>query len=107
MAGEIKSYEELKVGLPQDNLTILGLARKLASQIQREKLSSAQRRALLKETVRYRPVSLRHAWALGNTKSKGVETRSFRLEMSNDLAATGVWISVRQGRTNLVELIRA
>ena len=93
VAGEIKSYDELKVGLPQDNLTILGLARKLASQIQRESLSRAQRRALLKETVRYRPVRLRHAWALGNTKSKGVETRSFRLEMSNDLAATGVWIS--------------
>jgi dienelactone hydrolase len=93
VAGEIKSYEELKVGLPQDNLTILGLARKIAAEIKREPASHSQRLAQLKETVRYRPVTLRHAWALANTKSKGVETRSFRLEMSNDLAATAVWVS--------------
>ncbi|PYV36376.1 MAG: hypothetical protein DMG06_30870, partial [Acidobacteria bacterium] len=30
---EVKSYDELVVGLPKDNLTILGLARKLGSQI--------------------------------------------------------------------------
>jgi hypothetical protein len=29
---EIKSYDELVVGLPKDNLTIAGLARKLALQ---------------------------------------------------------------------------
>ncbi|HEU0005109.1 MAG TPA: hypothetical protein VFS12_03865, partial [Terriglobia bacterium] len=33
---EIKSYDELVVGLPQNNLTTLGLARKLAGDIQRQ-----------------------------------------------------------------------
>src|SRR5437773_790861 len=35
---EIKSYDELLVGLPKENLTILGLARKLGSQITRQPL---------------------------------------------------------------------
>src|SRR5678809_906924 len=33
--GEIKSYDDLVVGLPKDNLTIVGLARKLAQGITR------------------------------------------------------------------------
>ena len=31
VAGEIRTVKDLEVGLPKDNLTILGLARKLAS----------------------------------------------------------------------------
>ena len=32
---DVKSYSDLAVGLPKDNLTILGLARKLADGITR------------------------------------------------------------------------
>jgi dienelactone hydrolase len=86
--GEIKSAEELAVSLPADNLTILGVARKLAARAGRE----AGDRARLKDTVRYREVSVEHAWALDNSKNKGLETRSYRLAFSNGLSASVVWL---------------
>jgi dienelactone hydrolase len=98
---EIKGYDELVIGLPKDNLTILGLARKLATEIKRGPIpsNSAARaewarleRAKLKTLVRYQPVSLKHPWAIANTKNRGVETRSYRFEMRNGLSATGVWV---------------
>ena len=98
---EIKSYDDLVVGLPKDNLTILGLARKLATEIKRLPVpsSSAARaewasleRVKVKTLVRYQPVSVKHPWAIANTKNRGVETRSYRFEMRNGLSATGVWV---------------
>ena len=60
---EIKSYEQLVVGLPKDNLTILGLARKLASSIARQPIPADQllgsepgqpTKGKTKQVVRYR-----------------------------------------------------
>lgn len=84
--GEIKTVEELSAGLPENNLTILGLARKLADSIQRQ----PQDRARLAEVVRYRAVPLQKAWALANSKNKGVESQSYRFDFENGLSATGV-----------------
>jgi dienelactone hydrolase len=98
---DIKSYKELAVGLPKDNLTILGLAKQLAAGIERPTVPSEanaksewvrSEREKLRELVRYQPTSLKHPWAAANTKDKGVETRSFRFELSNGLSATGVWV---------------
>ncbi len=98
---EIKSYEELAVGLPKDNLTILGLARKLAGEIRREPAPSngparaawaATEREKLKRVVRLASVIVQHPWGVSNTKNKGLETRSYRFELSNGLSATGVWL---------------
>jgi dienelactone hydrolase len=80
---EVKSPEDLTVGLPKDNLTILGLARKLAAR--------SRPGTDLARTVRYQPVAVAEAWALGNSKSKGLETRSWRFDFSNGLSATAVW----------------
>lgn len=89
---EIKSYDELVVGLPKDNLTIVGLARKLAQGITRPPAApSADARTKLKSLVRYKPVALEHAWALTNTKNKGLETRSYQFLFANGLSAAGVW----------------
>jgi dienelactone hydrolase len=98
---ELKSYDELLVGLPKDNLTILGLARKMAADVQREPIPSeaaarekwaASQREALRSVVRYNPSGLGHVWTLANTKSKGVETRSYLFVMSNGLSASGVWL---------------
>jgi len=98
---EIKSYDELKVGLPEDNLTILGLARKLGGEITRPPVPSdpsaqaawaASERQKLSALVRYRPVSLARLWTVANTKEKGVETKSYLFEMNNGLCADGVWL---------------
>jgi dienelactone hydrolase len=85
---EIKSIAELTVGLPKENLTILGLAKKLAGQIQRQRGD----RAKLAQIVRYQDVNIEHAWALANSKSKGLETRCYRFDFHNGLGATGVWL---------------
>ena len=98
---DLKSYEELVVGLPKDNLTIIGLAKQLALGIERPPIPSnanaksewvRSEREKLRELVRYRAASLKHPWAVANTKDKGVETRSYRFELNNGLSATGVWV---------------
>jgi len=94
---ELKSYSELVAGLPKENLTILSLARKIArehkSELARSNsgVASAEgERARLREVVRFKPVAVEHAWALTNTKNKGIETESYQFLFSNGLSATGV-----------------
>jgi len=89
---EIRSVEELAVGLPAGQLTILELARRLAGQMRREPLGGDAARAELGRTVRYRAATVTHAWALSNTKSKGLETRGYRFDFQNGLSATGLWL---------------
>jgi dienelactone hydrolase len=98
---EIKSYDELVVGLPKDNQTVLGLARKLAGEIARPPIPSdaaartawaRAQRGELRDVVRYKPVRLARAWTLANSKNHGVETRSYLFEMNNGLSAEGVWL---------------
>jgi dienelactone hydrolase len=89
---DVKTYDELAVGLPKDNLTILGLALKLAGEIPRDPMASpSDSRAKLQTLVRYKPVSVEHAWALNNTKNRGLETRSYQFLFANGLSAAGVW----------------
>lgn len=98
---EIKSYDELVVGLPEDNLTILGLAKKLAAQISRPPipLEGAERRhwanserEKLRRVVRLEPVKISSPWAVAITKNKGVESISHLFRMDNGLSADGVWV---------------
>jgi dienelactone hydrolase len=98
---ELKTYDELVVGLPKDNLTILGLARKLASDNQPPPVPSvtAERAAWAKserkelaEVVRYKTVKVNDAQAIAITKHLGVETKSFLFPMSNGLTINGVWL---------------
>jgi dienelactone hydrolase len=98
--GETKTYDELVVGLPKDNLTILTLAQKLGRGIVRPPLPTGadakgtwatSERAKLKSLVRYKPVSVERAWLIANTKNKGVETKSYLFTMNNGLSANAVW----------------
>ncbi len=106
---EIKTYEELAVGVPQDNLTILGLARKLAGNINREPVPTepaareawaASERAKLREVIRYKPVGVKQAWRLANSKNKGLETVSYRFDFDNGLSATGVWLKAIESQAD-------
>jgi hypothetical protein len=98
---EIKTYEELVVGLPKDNLTILDLARKIAGATRRTPIPSGSaarsawahsERQKLSSVVRYKPERLARIWTVANTKNKGLETLSYLFEMDNGLAASGVWV---------------
>ena len=101
VASEIRSYEELVVGLPEDNLTILGLAQKMGREITRQPLPSDlsaipawsnSERTMLKDVVRYEPVDIEHLWSVATSKSKDVQTTSYVFQMSNGLSASGVWL---------------
>jgi dienelactone hydrolase len=96
---QIRTYQQLVVGLPPDNQTILGLARQLAGRIKRDPIPpsgsrtewTSAERAKLKKVVRYEPVTMKHVWAVANTFNKGLASISYRFELSNGLSATGVW----------------
>lgn len=97
----VKTYDQLHIDLPADNLTTLGLARKLAAQITREaepkdaaqkRKWTADERTKLGHVLRYSPVSVKRAWPEFNTYHDQVESLSFRFELSNGLSATGVWM---------------
>ena len=103
-AEEVKSYDELLVGLPKDNQTILGLARQLSRAQTRAVLPQAAgerpafvaaQRDKLKQVVRYAPAGVGRAWTVANSKNKGVETLSHLFEMTGDqheLSIDGVWL---------------
>jgi dienelactone hydrolase len=98
---ESKTAEELTVGLPKQNLTILGVAKRLGSRIERapiptapedEKCWASNERTRLRDIVRYKPLWVKNVWRLWNTKAKGLETLSYRFDFSDGLSATGVWL---------------
>ena len=89
VAGEVRSYEELVVGLPKDNLTMLGLARKFAQENEATPRKPATRDRLT-EIVQYRPATLDRAWLVGITKNKGVESKAYAYRLKDGLSATGI-----------------
>ncbi|MGH7867456.1 MAG: hypothetical protein ACREP9_07440, partial [Candidatus Dormibacteraceae bacterium] len=101
IAPELKSYNDLLVDLPKDNLTVLGLAQKLGKEATHPPIPSetaartawaASQRSKLKQVIRYKPVHVDHAWGVATTKDKGVQSISYLLRMSNGLTASAVWM---------------
>jgi dienelactone hydrolase len=98
---ELRSYEELVTPLPEDNLTILGLARQLSHETTRSPIPTApserpvwatSERGKLREIVRYQPVELQDTWATAMTKSRGVQSISYLFQLNNGLSANGIWL---------------
>jgi dienelactone hydrolase len=98
---EIKSIDELRVGVSSDNLTVLGVARELASKIVRPPIPNAQleragsaseERGRLKSVIRYKPVEVEDAWRMWSIRGTGVESIFYRFDFDNQLSATGVWM---------------
>jgi dienelactone hydrolase len=98
---DIRSSQELAVGVPADNLTIAGLARKLASRVQRESMPTddAQRKSWiqteqnkLKSVIRYAPVTALRALRMDNSRGMGFQSLSYRFDYSNGLSAAGIWL---------------
>ena len=93
---EVRSYEDLVVGLPEQNLTLLGLARSFAKSIHHEipahpdNAWAQVQRDHLRDVVRYTPVTVSHAWVVNSTHEQKLETHSYRFQFSNGLSATGI-----------------
>lgn len=106
IGSDVKSFHELAVGVPKDNLTILGLARKIATGINRTPVPSdagardawaSAQRDRLRQVVRLRPVKFSSSWAVAISKNKGVESFSYLFRMDSGLSANGVWVKAIQG----------
>jgi hypothetical protein len=101
VAPEVRSYADLQVGLPKDNLTILSLAQKLGGEITRDPIPedasarvtwAAAKRAKLSGIVRYKPVAVKRAWTAAATERRDIAATSYTLEMTNGLSANGIWL---------------
>ena len=97
VAQEIKAYEDMVVGLPKDNLTIVGLAKVLADGAKRSAIASDPpgrdaERANIRRIVRYREAKIERIWTTGVTKHLGVESKSHLFSMSEGLSSSGVWL---------------
>jgi Acetyl xylan esterase (AXE1) len=101
VAAEVRSYANLEVGLPKDNLTILSLSQKMSREITRvpipsgasEKESWAKaKRVKLNEIIRYKPVEVKHAWTAAADEVRDVVSTSYALEMTNGMSASGMWL---------------
>jgi hypothetical protein len=92
---EVLPAEDLVVGLPEDNLTIVSLARKMAEQIRHSRIQPSEvdtKRESLRSITRYKAVDVVHAWPVSASHERGIESRGYRFEFSNGLSATGVLV---------------
>jgi hypothetical protein len=96
---EIRTPQELSIGVPADNLTFVTLARKLAQQIHHEpapadsevrQVWAKKEREKLESVVRYAPVSMVRALRVDNGRIFDFRTLSFRFDFSNELSANGI-----------------
>ena len=90
---EIRTSDDLTVGLPKDNLTILGLAQKLARsnhQAAGTATPATTKRERLRAIVRYHPTRVERAWVLNSLDTPRVEAHAYRFDFENGLSATGV-----------------
>ncbi|HUI41854.1 MAG TPA: hypothetical protein VL523_07785 [Terriglobia bacterium] len=101
MGGEIKNYGELAVGVPKNNLTVVGVARQFAAGFTRPPVpaEAAARaawatgeRETLRRVLRYQPAAVKQVWLAANARHSEVESVSYRFEMENGLSATAVWV---------------
>ncbi|WP_263357044.1 alpha/beta hydrolase family protein [Acidicapsa ligni] len=106
---EIRTPEELTSGIPANNLTITGLARKLAANITRPAIPSTgsdraswsiTQRQKLKDVIRFSPVAVENAWRITATKHMAMRTISYRFDLSNGLSATGIWLKANDAGDN-------
>ncbi len=96
---EIRTLQDLSIGVPADNLTFVTLARKLAQQIHHEpapadsktrQVWAKKERDKLESVVRYTPVSMVQALRVDNGRAFDFRTLSYRFDFSNQLSANGI-----------------
>jgi hypothetical protein len=96
----------LTVGVPRDNLTVLGVAKALAGRARRAPSADrALERARLIDVVRYHPSRVTRAWPLWSARADTADTLSYRLDLDSELGATAVWFKPRTARDAPVTLV--
>ncbi len=88
--GDIKSAEELRIGLPEGQMTLFEVGRRLARAIRRVERPAAQQRDVLRRVVRYTPVKIETAYVITNSNLHGLESAGWRFDFDNGLSASAV-----------------
>jgi len=92
---DIKPADQLKVGLPDGQLTLFEVGRRQAMRIRHDDVAPAgrgERRGVLRRVLRYRPVGVEAAYVMTNSNSRGLETVGWRFDFTNGLSASGVML---------------
>lgn len=96
---EIRTPQELAIGVPAGNLTFVTLARKLAQQIRHEpppadgaarQVWAKAEREKLESVLRYTPISIVHSLPVDNGRAFDFRTMTYRFDFSNELSANGI-----------------
>ena len=96
---EIRTYDELAIGFPPENLTLLSLAQKTTAGFHRSGIPPAgaaraewsnRERDELRNVVRYKAVPLGRAWQLDTGHHDGIDSISYLFEMKDGLSVSGV-----------------
>ena len=96
---EIRSYEDLSVGFPSDNLTMLSLAQKTASEFHRSPIPAAgtsrsewstRKRDELRTVLHYKSAQLARAWQLDTAHENGISSMAYMFQMQDGLSLSGV-----------------
>ena len=89
---------ELNVGVSANNETLLGVARTLAARVRRAAMSApAAERAKLADVLRYQRGTVVRGWPMWSTRTDRGDALSYRLELSDGLGASAVWLRPRNG----------
>lgn len=95
---DVRTIKELAAPLPENNLTIFNVAKKLATgppaptSDESVEWAFAQRNALA-QVVHYKPVHVKHAWQITSSSTKGLLTRDYRFELSDGLSVLATWLA--------------
>ena len=97
---EVRTPEELAVGIPAGNLTIIGLAQKLAGttsglQSRPMPMFAAMGCRPAGEAQGSHPLCARlrgNAWRMSNSRRMAIRSLSYRFDLTNGLSATGIWL---------------
>jgi dienelactone hydrolase len=98
-ADEIRTYEDLAVGFPPDNLSLLSLAQKTAAGFHHSDIPPAgatrkewsnRNRDKLRALLHYKPAALARAWQLDTGHRDGIDSMSYLFEMKDGLSLSGV-----------------
>jgi dienelactone hydrolase len=95
-SAEVRTPEQLAIGVPSDNLTLINLAKKLAAaNVRPTGVGVAAQQEKLKQVVRYAPVSVENARTYTATKHMAIRTLTYRFDLSNGLSAAGIWLQAQ------------
>jgi hypothetical protein len=96
---EIRTYDDLSIGFPPGNLTLLSLAQKIASAFHRSPIPTAgtsrdewstRKRDELCAVLHYKPAPLARAWQLDTSHQAGISTLAYMFQMQDGLSLSGV-----------------